>query len=209
MEQENIGRKEREKLFKRAEILSAAEELFFLKGFTATTLEEIAAKAEFGKGTIYNYFTGKEEIYLSIVEDFIYKFIEIVNDADKESESFEEFIAAYISRLYCFCHDNRVGYTLYVREFSDINIDTVIHDKCAYFDRYPQMFQPFRNRFDKAQKEGIITDRFDMESIVVFVQHSIFSNLYISINGRRRGSFDCRHEAELAVEFILNGILKK
>ncbi|MCK6606529.1 MAG: TetR/AcrR family transcriptional regulator [Ignavibacteriaceae bacterium] len=209
MEQENIGRKEREKLFKRAEILSAAEELFFHKGFTATTLDDIAVKAEFGKGTIYNYFANKEEIYLSIVEDFIHKFIEIVNEADKESEFFKEFIAAYISRLYCFCHDNRVGYTLYVREFSDINIDTVIHDKCAYFDRYPQMFQPFKNRFDKAQKEGIITDRFDIESIVVFVQHSIFSNLYISINGRRRGDFDCRHEAELAVEFILNGILKK
>ncbi len=209
MEQENIGRKEREKLFKRSEILTAAAELFFHKGFTASTLDDIALKAEFGKGTIYNYFSSKEEIYLSIVEDFIHKFIEIVNEADTSSASFEEFISEYIRKLYCFCHENKVGYTLYVREFSDINLDTVIRDKCAYFDRYPQMFQPFINRFKEAQKEGLITDRFEIENIILFVQHSLFSNLYISINGRRGGNFDCRQHAELAVGVILNGILKK
>ena len=66
-----IGRKERERLFRKQEIISAAIKLFAKKGYEHTTLDEIAEASEFGKGTIYNYFQSKEEIYLAIVEDLL------------------------------------------------------------------------------------------------------------------------------------------
>ena len=62
-----MNRKERERLFKKQEILDAAIKIFATKGFKATTLDEIAEKSEFGKGTIYNYFSNKEEIYKEII----------------------------------------------------------------------------------------------------------------------------------------------
>ncbi|MDH4201157.1 MAG: TetR/AcrR family transcriptional regulator [Spirochaetia bacterium] len=61
------SRKEREHDRKRTEILEAAEKLFFSQGYEKTTINEIASTAEFAKGTIYLYFSGKAEIYLAII----------------------------------------------------------------------------------------------------------------------------------------------
>lgn len=51
-------------------MLEAASEVLASKSYVRATLEEIARKAEFGKGTLYNYFPGgKEEILFSILDE--------------------------------------------------------------------------------------------------------------------------------------------
>lgn len=62
-------RRIREKEARKQQILDAARELFFLKGFEGTTIEEIAEKTELSKGAIYLYFPSKEEIYVSITHE--------------------------------------------------------------------------------------------------------------------------------------------
>ena len=67
----SLPRRERERLARRAEMLVAAQEVFAEKGYTDATLDEVASRAEYGKGTLYNYFPGgKQEILLAIVEQF-------------------------------------------------------------------------------------------------------------------------------------------
>ncbi len=61
------ARKEREKQRRREDILTAARELFYEKGFQLTTVEEIAEAAEISKGTIYLYFESKDELYVSVI----------------------------------------------------------------------------------------------------------------------------------------------
>jgi len=58
-------RKEQERKARRQRIQKAAKELFTAKGFKATTMEEIAEKAELSAGTIYQYFKNKEDLYFS------------------------------------------------------------------------------------------------------------------------------------------------
>ena len=55
-------------------ILKAALSLFTLKGFKATTTDEIAAKAKVSKGLIYFYFSSKEEILVQLIEDAFKEF---------------------------------------------------------------------------------------------------------------------------------------
>ncbi len=62
------NRKEREKIRHREEILGAAEEIFAEKGFHRATVEDVAAKAEFSVGTIYNLFSNKEDLYQSLIK---------------------------------------------------------------------------------------------------------------------------------------------
>jgi len=73
---ENLGnslsRKERERLLRREAMLDAAKSVFAEKGYTKATLEEIAHRAEFGKGTLYNYFPGGKEQILIAVFDQLY-----------------------------------------------------------------------------------------------------------------------------------------
>jgi AcrR family transcriptional regulator len=64
------GRRQRAKAVLRARIVSAAIGLFGKKGIEAVTVDEIAAAADVGKGTTYNYFRTKEEIIVAFMADF-------------------------------------------------------------------------------------------------------------------------------------------
>lgn len=52
---------------KRQQILTAAARLFATQAFHKVRLEDVAAKAKVGKGTLYIYFSGKEDLYYSII----------------------------------------------------------------------------------------------------------------------------------------------
>lgn len=53
--------------FRRSEILDAALKLFGKKGFAETRMDDVAEKAKVAKGTLYLYFSSKEEIYEAAV----------------------------------------------------------------------------------------------------------------------------------------------
>lgn len=51
----------------RARILKAAKEIFFRDGFADTNLDEVASRAEVGKGTLYRHFESKAELYVAVL----------------------------------------------------------------------------------------------------------------------------------------------
>jgi len=51
------------------EITAAALELFVERGFAATRLEDVAARAGVSKGTLYLYFANKEELFKAVVRE--------------------------------------------------------------------------------------------------------------------------------------------
>jgi AcrR family transcriptional regulator len=64
-----LERRLREKEARRTQIVDAARNLFFSKGFESTTIDDIARKTELSKGAIYLYFPSKEEIYFTLMEE--------------------------------------------------------------------------------------------------------------------------------------------
>jgi AcrR family transcriptional regulator len=60
-------RRVRRKDARPGEITAAALKLFAERGFAATRLEDVAAAAGIGKGTVYLYFATKEELFESVV----------------------------------------------------------------------------------------------------------------------------------------------
>ena len=65
-----VGRRERAKAACRARIIDTALRLFGERDIDAVTVDEIAAAADIGKGTIYNYFRTKEDIVVAFMADF-------------------------------------------------------------------------------------------------------------------------------------------
>ncbi len=61
------GRRELQKLERERRIIAAARRLFDRKGYAATAMEEIAARAGLAVGTLYNYFPSKDELLLTIL----------------------------------------------------------------------------------------------------------------------------------------------
>ncbi|HEX6132724.1 MAG TPA: helix-turn-helix domain-containing protein [Longimicrobiales bacterium] len=63
-------RREREFMRREKEILDAALDLFSTEHWQAVTVEQIAERAEIGKGTVYKHFQSKDEIYARLASDF-------------------------------------------------------------------------------------------------------------------------------------------
>ena len=64
-------RRERRKEARPGELLEAALSLFVEKGFAATRVEEVAARAGVSKGTLFLYFPSKEELFKALVRQTI------------------------------------------------------------------------------------------------------------------------------------------
>lgn len=62
---------ERRKDARPSELTAAALELFVEKGFAATRLEDVAARAGVSKGTLYLYFDSKEELFKAVIQSAV------------------------------------------------------------------------------------------------------------------------------------------
>ncbi|WP_054939005.1 TetR/AcrR family transcriptional regulator [Paenibacillus ihuae] len=62
-------------------VLQAATKCFSLFGYKATTMDQVAKIANVGKGTIYTFFTNKEQLFDEILRDVI---IEMKKIAERE-----------------------------------------------------------------------------------------------------------------------------
>ncbi|NLM21729.1 MAG: TetR/AcrR family transcriptional regulator [Peptococcaceae bacterium] len=94
------GVRERKKEILRQKILQAAQECFLTDGFADTTIADIAAKANIGVGTLYNYFPSKAILFL---ESY---FQQLGNPKDKLTEIIHQYgddpasTIAHITEIY-------------------------------------------------------------------------------------------------------------
>jgi AcrR family transcriptional regulator len=72
---------ERRKDARPQELLAAALDLFVERGFASTRLEDVAKRAGVSKGTLYLYFTNKEELFKEVVRNSIVPFIGAAEDS--------------------------------------------------------------------------------------------------------------------------------
>jgi len=110
------SRKEREKVARQQEILKAARELFARKGYHNTTLEEIAQHAEFGKGTIYNYFGSKEELLYGIIDHLTRDVVALAQDSMTTRGGAREKLTAYAKAMIAYSRANSDVFRLIMRE---------------------------------------------------------------------------------------------
>jgi AcrR family transcriptional regulator len=68
-----------------AEIIDAALDLFVANGFNATKLDDVAHRAGVSKGTVYLYFSSKEELFREAVKQII---IPEVEKAEQRAKGF-------------------------------------------------------------------------------------------------------------------------
>ena len=96
MADQQLPRREREKLRQREEILATALDLFSQKGYHNVAMHEIAEKSEFAIGTLYKFFQNKEDLYKTIVlercDDFEDAFRRAMEQSDDEVEKLRHYV---------------------------------------------------------------------------------------------------------------------
>ena len=89
---------------KRQQILDAAYTVFSRKGYHRATVDEIIALADTGKGTVYNYFVNKEQLFYTLIKERSARFeaelntIVALNEQplDKVKKAIKVFLEFYV-----------------------------------------------------------------------------------------------------------------
>jgi AcrR family transcriptional regulator len=68
------------------ELLAAALDLFVERGYAATRLDDVAARAGVSKGTLYLYFTNKEELFKAVVRENV---VPVLGEAEEMIDRYE------------------------------------------------------------------------------------------------------------------------
>lgn len=111
---------------RRKQILKAAAKSFALFGYKATTMDQVAKIANVGKGTIYTFFTNKEELFDEILHEVILEMKHIAErELDHEQTFFDNLFRILDSLLeFRDQHDLLIKLSQEVREFGTVQAKT-------------------------------------------------------------------------------------
>jgi AcrR family transcriptional regulator len=111
---------------KRDGILDAACAVFSREGYAESSVDDVAAEAGIGKGTIYLYFKSKEELYLAALARDIRVFSAKARTDMESVAGFREKIEAFLRvRLdYCKAHEDFLR--IYLSEYGKMCVGTPI-----------------------------------------------------------------------------------
>jgi len=97
-------------------MISVASELFADKDFHNVCMDDIAAKAHVGKGTLYNYFSSKEDLYFSIIHFRLNNLIEILEKAYDQRNDTLKNLRSLILHLHKFMSKHPHFYFIWKKE---------------------------------------------------------------------------------------------
>lgn len=146
----------RRKAQRPGEILDAAFEEFVLQGYTATRLEDIAARAGVTKGTIYVYFESKERVFEALVREIgnaLHE--EITPFFEDKSEPTAQSIRADLMRIYNVFTNDRRGRELLRLLVSESGRFPELVD-----DHFQNFVRPLLDRLSQRLRQGIATGAF-------------------------------------------------
>jgi AcrR family transcriptional regulator len=91
------GLRERKRISTRRALEDAALELFSRKGFSRTTIDEIALRAEVSRSTFFRYFGSKDSVLFSPDDEAAYEFLELIRSRPLEEGPLVAFERALLS----------------------------------------------------------------------------------------------------------------
>ena len=96
----------------RAAILDTAHEVFKVMGFYGSSISEIARRCGYSKGTFYQYFKNKDQIFQELNDLIITRFLEKVESVSFDGLGFEERLRKVLQILYSHCKENLAFHTI-------------------------------------------------------------------------------------------------
>jgi AcrR family transcriptional regulator len=108
--------------FRTAGILEAARSVFAQKGFSAATVDDIAASAGVAKGTVYLYYESKRDIYFAALKFGIEQMYAMLDERLKSVSTPEEKLRTLIAVKLEYFEENRDFFKIYYSELGNICI---------------------------------------------------------------------------------------
>ena len=137
-------------------ILTAARSIFSEKGFHRTSVADIISAAGMAKGSFYNYFASKNEIFATILENFtsrISKYAETISPEEiVDRESYMKVLGVLGSAIVFLFTRNESQAQIFLREAAGVDpvFDEILNKG------YKNLIQIYTNFIVRAQQIGIL-----------------------------------------------------
>jgi AcrR family transcriptional regulator len=165
-------RRERERSARYDTIVASARELFFAKGFTTTTMDEIAHQAELSKGSLYLYFPSKEALYAAVMNEGLKILFDRTEAVFQFNLSPDQLIRRLGEVRYRYYLDYREYYRIFFfRQHSDIELTRKLRSHKMIqenLERGMRSFQRFIGVIQQGIDEGIFAQVDPRKAAVAF-----------------------------------------
>jgi AcrR family transcriptional regulator len=197
----------RRKAERPAEILDAAFEEFLKHGYSATRLEDVAARAGVTKGTIYFYFDTKERVFEEMVR---HKSRDFFPELERYALTLEGSQTARLRALIIFVYA-RIAEDRVSRE----TLRFLIAEGSRFPDlvdrHYEEFVRPMIEQFRKVIDAGVAAGEFRASPATAFTEIVMSPALLLSLwsllfDDRRK--FDVAAFTEASIDIIMRGLAK-
>jgi len=193
---------------KRQQILDAAYIVFSRKGYHRATVDEIIALADTGKGTVYNYFTNKEQLFYTLIRErstpFEIILTGIIASPELPLQKIETIIKAFLE----FYRENADLWRVVMYEVRGLGVEGYTDFTLEQRDKYQDWFTHTIGMIEKVLVEGKEQGVIRANCNVLQVAHSLFS---VIVTWVFRGfvSDDLNETAHNISESVLYGVASK
>ena len=121
-------------------ILDATDRLLARFGYRKMTVEDIAAEAGIGKGTIYLHFTSKEEVVLSHIDRIVERLNDQLMEIARSKTTAAERLQSMLLTRVLFRFDSVQHYTQSLNDLLAVLRPRVLARRAQYFESEAQIF---------------------------------------------------------------------
>jgi TetR/AcrR family transcriptional regulator len=154
METKMISRRERQKITQRMEMLAAALELFSEKGYHNVSMHEIAAKSEFAIGTLYKFFSNKEDLYKALILELSDQFNSALSKAFEAPGDEIEKLRQYVQAKGDVFRDKAATIRLYFAETRGASFNILAGLDQDIRDRRERFLERIAEIFESGMRAG-------------------------------------------------------
>ncbi|HPO52568.1 MAG TPA: TetR/AcrR family transcriptional regulator [bacterium] len=187
---------------KRKAIIEAASKIIGEKGYSLTTIDEIAAKSGIGKGTFYIYFKNKDDLFFAIIEENFNQFLSNAKASIEKIDDFFEKIRKFIEMYLSHYEKNYFLFKILVQEKPSIKKGEFMKFWSTFFSRWDFL----KNEISDQIKAGTLKN-FGADDIM----HSLLGILHGNIHkwllsGRE---YSLVKKTDIVYQMFVNGIRNK
>jgi uroporphyrinogen-III synthase/AcrR family transcriptional regulator len=195
------GKIETKKSKKREKIIEAASELFSKMNFHEVMMEDVAKLAQIAKGTLYNYYSSKEDLYFSIMVLRMENLINSLREKIKIDATAVDSLHTFVIHNYLFF----VKYNCFFRMFQKDSL-TADNKMCAEFKSKKCELRALLKEIIVSGKSEKLFRDIDTE----FASDLVLGCIYGAVNraidkGYILGEIT-DNEREVLLDFILSGV---
>ncbi|WP_413098235.1 TetR/AcrR family transcriptional regulator [Streptomyces sp. Inha503] len=186
---------------RRAELLEIAAGLFATRGFTQTTVRDIADEAGILSGSLYHHFSSKEEMLDEILRDFLGRLHERFAEIEKEVKDPKEVLDRLIAHSFTTIHVTPQAVALYQNEADALSGQPGFE----YVDQLGKKIEKIWLRaLTTGQKSGIFRSDVDVNLTYRFIRDTVWCTVRWY---RPRGKFRAEAVAEQYLRVLYGGLV--